>query len=74
MSELIARKRWMIAEATSPTGPTAPSPPFTSRETACILNASEEEAHVEITIYFSHREPISLFAHSSVSRPRAPNR
>jgi len=74
MSELIARKRWAIAEATSPTGPTAPSPQFTSRETACILNASEEEAHVEITIYFSHREPISLFAHSSVSRPRAPNR
>jgi hypothetical protein len=50
------------------------APSFTSYETACILNASEEEAHVEITIYFSHREPVSLFAHSSVSRPRAPNR
>jgi hypothetical protein len=74
MSEPLARKRWAIAEATSPPGPTAPSPHFTSHETACILNASEEEAHVEITIYFSHREPVSQFAHSSVSRPRAPNR
>jgi hypothetical protein len=62
MSEPIVRKRWAIAEATSPPGPTAPSPQLTSHETACILNASEEEAHVEITIYSSHREPVSLFA------------
>ena len=74
MSEPIARKRWAIAEATSPPGPTAPSPQFTSYQTACILNASEEEAHVEFTISFSHREPVSLFAHSSVSRSRAPDR
>ena len=74
MSEPIGRKRWAMAEATSPPGPTAPSPQFTSHETACILNASEEEAHGEITIYSSHREPVSLVARSSVSRPRAPNR
>jgi hypothetical protein len=74
MSEPIGRKRWAIAEATSPPGPTAPSPQFTSYETACILNASEEEAHVEITVCFFHREPVRLFAHSSVSRPRSPKR
>jgi hypothetical protein len=66
MSEPIGRKRWAIVEATFSPGPTAPSPRFTSHETACILNASEEEAHVEITVCFSHREPVSLFAHSSV--------
>jgi hypothetical protein len=49
-------------------------PQFTSHETACILNASEEEAYDEIIIYFSHREPVSLFTHSSVSRPQAPYR
>ena len=58
-----------------PSWSNGPKPPqFTSHGTACILNASEEEAHVEITIYFSHREPVSLFAHSSVSRPRSPSR
>jgi hypothetical protein len=51
-----------------------PKPQFTSHETACILNASEEEAHDEITIYSSHREPVGPFARSSVSRPQAPNR
>jgi hypothetical protein len=74
MSEPIGRKRWAIAKATSPPGQTAPSPQFTSHETACILNASEDEAHVKTTIFFSHREPDSLVAHSSVSRPRVPNR
>jgi hypothetical protein len=74
MSEPIGRKRWAIAKATSPPGQTAPSSRFTSHESACILNASEEEPHVKTTIYFSHREPVSLVAHSSVSQPRVPNR
>jgi hypothetical protein len=56
-----------------PSWSNGPKPQFTSHETACILNVSEEEAHDEITIYFSHREPVSLIALSSVSRPRAPS-
>jgi hypothetical protein len=34
-----------------------PEPQFTSHETACLLNTSDEEAQVEITIFFSDREP-----------------
>jgi len=30
---------------------------MTSRETACLLNASNQDAHVQITIYFSDRDP-----------------
>ncbi|MFD1079897.1 sensory rhodopsin transducer, partial [Longispora fulva] len=36
---------------------TGPEPEFTSHETACILNTSEEKAEVEITIFFSDRDP-----------------
>ncbi len=32
-----------------------------SHETACILNASEREANVSITVFFADREPIGLF-------------
>ena len=32
-----------------------------SHETACILNATDEDAHVEITIYFSDREPVGPY-------------
>lgn len=30
---------------------------MTSHETACLLNTSDDDAHVKITIYFSGREP-----------------
>ncbi len=53
----IGRKRWAIAEGYIPSWSNGPEPEFTSHETACLLNAADEEAHVEITIYFSDREP-----------------
>jgi hypothetical protein len=30
---------------------------MTSHETACLLNMSDHDAHVQITIYFSDRDP-----------------
>jgi hypothetical protein len=57
MSEAIGRRRWAIAEGYIPSWSTGPEPQFTSHETACLLNASEEEAHVTITAYFTDREP-----------------
>jgi len=30
---------------------------LTSHETVCILNAGQDEARIEITIYFAHRPP-----------------
>ena len=53
----IGRHRWAIAEGYIPGRSHGPEPQFTSHETACILNASDEDAHIEITIYFSNREP-----------------
>jgi hypothetical protein len=32
-----------------------------SHETACLLNASDRDAHVEIVIYFSDREPVGPY-------------
>lgn len=61
MSDEIGRKRWAIAEGYIPSWSNGPEPQFTSHETACLLNASEEEAHVEITIYFSDREPVGPY-------------
>ncbi len=57
MGDPIGHKRWAIAEGYIPGWSNGPEPQFTSHETACLLNASDEEAHVEITIYFSDREP-----------------
>lgn len=53
----IGRRNWAIAEGYIPSWSHGPEPLFTSHETACLLNACEQEAHVEITIFFSGREP-----------------
>ena len=57
MSVPIGRTRWAIAEGYISSWSHGPEPEFTSHETACILNTSDRDAHVEITIYFSDREP-----------------
>lgn len=58
MPQAIGRHRWVIAEGYIPPGsmPGADEA-LVSHEAACILNTSDREAHVEITIYFSDREP-----------------
>lgn len=57
----IGHKIWAIPDGFIPSKSTGHSPEFTSHETACILNAGEEEANIEITIFFSDREPAGPF-------------
>jgi hypothetical protein len=57
MPEPIGRKRWAIAEGYIPGWSSGPEPEMTSHETACILNAGDQDALVEITVYFTDREP-----------------
>ncbi|MBD2307735.1 sensory rhodopsin transducer [Chroococcidiopsis sp. FACHB-1243] len=61
MSQPIGRKHWAIAEGYIPAYGTGKEPQFTSHETACLLNTSDRDAHVEITIYFSDKEPIGPY-------------
>ena len=57
MAQPIGRTIWAIAEGYIPAWSHGPEPEFTSHETACILNANDRDANVEITIYYSDREP-----------------
>jgi hypothetical protein len=57
----IGRTRWAIAEGYIPAYSNGPEPQFTSHETACLLNASDQEAHVSITIFYSDREPVGPY-------------
>ncbi|HZZ28509.1 MAG TPA: sensory rhodopsin transducer [Pirellulales bacterium] len=57
----IGHVRWAIAEGYIPSQSTGPEPEMTSHETACLLNASDHEANVRITIFFSDREPVGPF-------------
>ena len=62
MSAPLGHRRWAIAEGYIPSWSDGPEPQFTSHETICLLNAGDEEAHVEITIYFEDREPAGPYA------------
>ena len=57
MKNPIGQKRWAIAEGYIPTSSHGAEPEMTSHETACLLNTSDQDAHIGITIYFSDREP-----------------
>lgn len=53
----IGRRIWAIAEGYIPSRSNGPQPQMTSHETACLLNTSDTDAHITLTIYFSDREP-----------------
>ena len=57
----IGEKLWAIAEGYIPGTSQGPEPAMTSHETACMLNAGEADAHVEITIYFKDRDPVGPY-------------
>jgi hypothetical protein len=56
MDATIGHRTWAIAEGYIP-GESTGEGPMTSHETICVLNASARDASVEITVYFTDREP-----------------
>src|SRR5579872_1230952 len=52
---------WSIAEGYIPGQSVSSSHDLVSHETACILNASDQPAAVEITLYFEDRDPVGPY-------------
>ena len=59
--EAIGRRRWAIAEGYIPSESAFSDRALISHETACILNAGDREALIEITILFADREPVGPY-------------
>jgi hypothetical protein len=57
----IGKRRWAIAEGYIPSASTSSGRALVSHETVCMLNASDREARVEVTIYFADREPVGPY-------------
>lgn len=57
----IGRKIWAIAEGFIPSGGVKGDPALVSHETACILNPCDEDAAIEITLFFEDREPVGPY-------------
>ena len=57
----VGKKIWAIAEGYIPAWGNGPGREFISHEAACILNTNNIEAHVELTIYYSDKDPIGPY-------------
>ncbi len=61
MKTPLGRQRWAIAEGYIPGWSHGPEPQFISHETVCLLNTSDQEAHVQITVFYADREPVGPY-------------
>jgi hypothetical protein len=59
--DAVGRRRWAIAEGYIPSESSFSDRALISHETACILNATDHDAHVAITIFFANREPVGPY-------------
>lgn len=54
---MIGHRVWAIPEGYIPGRSFSQKPDLVSHEAACILNASDQAASIELTLYFEDREP-----------------
>ena len=61
MPKELGSKRWVIPEGYIPNGSHGSGREFLSHETACILNTTQDDAHVQLTVFFADREPVGPY-------------
>ena len=61
MSEGLGARKWAVPEGYIPEGSHGPEPDMVSHEAVCILNTSDSDASVRITLYFTDREPVGPY-------------
>lgn len=57
----IGHKRWAIAEGYIPSGSLSQDHALVSHEAVCLLNAGKKAAKIEITLYFTDKEPVGPY-------------
>jgi hypothetical protein len=60
MSE-IGHRRWAIAEGYIPSGSVSQDHALVSHEALCLLNAGEEDAEIDVTLFFEDRDPVGPY-------------
>lgn len=57
----LGKKIWVVAGGRIPLGSSGPEPELTSFDQLCLLNTGPKAATVELTVFFSDREPLGPF-------------
>lgn len=61
MRGVVGRRVWAIAEGYIPKESHGPEPEMTSHETVCVLSTSDQEAHIEIVVFYTDRDPVGPY-------------
>jgi hypothetical protein len=64
----VGHRRWVIPEGWIPARSHGPEPEMTSHEAACVLNVSDDEAHLQIWIFYADHEPAGPYKISIPAR------
>jgi hypothetical protein len=54
---VLGKKTWAIAEGYIPSQSSSKARDMISHETACLLNTSDQDARVRVTLFFADRSP-----------------
>jgi hypothetical protein len=57
----LGRRRWVIAGCMIPGPHPDDVPQGRGREAVCFLNATDQDAHIQMTIFYADREPIGPY-------------
>ncbi len=57
----LGQTTWAIPGGHIPLHSTGHEPELTSRDELCLLNTSDQEANIEITIFYADREPVGPY-------------
>jgi hypothetical protein len=57
MAASIGHTYWAIPEGYIPSYGHGPAPDLVSHEALCVLNAGDQTAHLQVTIFYEDREP-----------------
>ncbi|PWT87082.1 MAG: sensory rhodopsin transducer [Acidobacteria bacterium] len=61
MENAIGQRVWVIPEGYIPPDSHGKSPEFISHEAFCVLNAGNNDAHIELTVFYADREPVGPY-------------
>lgn len=61
MPHAIGAKIWAIPGSNIPLGQQGREPEFTSHDSLWMLNTTDDDAQIEITIYYADREPVGPY-------------
>jgi hypothetical protein len=57
----VGKVHWVVPEGFIPAASHGKGPEFESHEALCVINTAPSEAHLELTIFFTDREPVGPY-------------